>query len=110
LAQVFMQVVAATVPALPPPAAAARQQRLPVVQLASVAHSWTVPPAHAAALATQVDWVTWVPPSRKRSVQHSIGGAHDVVPQATEAAPVAPPLLLELLPVPLGGQTAVLHG
>lgn len=96
----------------PPPPPPVRQHRLPPVQFASVTHCWTVPPAHAPAFATQLCMVTWAPPSRTRSVQHSIGGAHELAPHAMAAPPVVPPLLLLplLLPLVVPGHSGVLHG
>jgi hypothetical protein len=102
-AHVAAHVVAAAVPPLPPPAPPVRQHRFPPVQLASVAHCWTVPPAQAAAFATHVCCVAPI----ARALQHSIGGTHELVPHGMGAAPEVPPLLL-LAVVP--GQTAVLHG
>jgi hypothetical protein len=103
-AHVVEHVVAAAAP--PPPPPPMRQHRLPPAQLASVTHCWTVPPAHAPAFATQLCTVTWAPPSRTRSVQHSMGGAHEVAPHVM----AAPPLLLLLLPLVVPGHAGVLHG
>ena len=108
-AHVAAHVVATAAPFPPPPPAPARQQSAPPVQFASVTHCWTVPPAHAAAFATQLSSVTRTPPSRTRAVQHSIGGAHESVPHAMGAGPVVPPLLLLPPVVPVVGHTGVLH-